>query len=215
MTNAPLEQVVRLLETSCDAPPAAVDAIQHHGLMSLLTGTPVTLADISDESGVCIDEIRAGVAGLQAAGRIEVEGSRVIGVGGLTISPTIHTLALPLATIHTWCGLDAVGIPAALALDADVSTSCPHCANPIQIKLTQGAPEPDEAIRLFCPTAPCSDVRTDFCAAANLFCNRDHLNHWANSNPTEGTELDLHETAELGRAMWGRHRPPSTESQSR
>ncbi len=93
----------------------------------MLTGTPATLAHISDESGVCIDEIRAGVAGLQKVGRSEMERSRVIGVGGLTMNPTNHTLALSLATIHTWCALDAVGSPVALALDADVSTSCRHC----------------------------------------------------------------------------------------
>lgn len=207
MASFDRERVVSLLDTACDAPPAAVDAIQRFGLASLLTGQPASLAQISERSGVEIEEIRAGVAGLTKAGRIEIDDNRVIGVGGLTITTTTsHTLALSEAAVNTWCALDAIGIPVALGLDAKASTTCPHCGASLRIEIRQGNPTPNEDVRLFCPTAPCSDVRTDFCAAANLFCSSDHLDAWTRANPTvEGKGLDLTEIADLGRTMWGRH----------
>ena len=201
------DRVVALLDTSCDAAPLAVDAIQKLGLASLLTGRPATLDEIKLRSGLERAEVDAGVSGLTAAGRIEIDDDRVVGVGGLTITSSVHTLALPDATLHTWCALDVIGIPVALGIDADASTSCPQCDEPLRVEIRGGVPVPDDNVRLFCPTAPCSDVRADFCSAANLFCNEDHLAAWiADHGETQGETLDLVETADLGRAMWNSHR---------
>jgi alkylmercury lyase-like protein len=200
-------RLVALLDTSCDAPPDAVDALQRHGLTALLTARPATLAEISEQTGINIDELRLGVVGLTEAGRIEFDGSRIVGIVGLTLRTTAHRVVLPDATMHTWCALDAIGIPAALALDADVSTTCPHCDASLRVEIRDGEPSPNPGVRLFCPTAPCSDVRADFCTAANLFCSPDHLQAWTIAHSKiDGDELDLTETAALGRAMWDRHR---------
>ncbi|MFV2039823.1 MAG: organomercurial lyase [Acidimicrobiales bacterium] len=199
------ETIVALLGSAGDAPPAAVDAVQGHGLQALLTGTPATLQDISARSGLKLEEIRAGVEGLSAAGRIETNGEHVVGVSGLTVTETAHSLALADATMHTWCALDAIGIPVALALDADVSTACPHCGTHLDVTVRGGEAQADRPVRLFCPTGQCNDVRADFCAAANLFCDLDHLQAWRATNASVGgEELDLIATADLGRAMWGR-----------
>lgn len=215
MTSFDRDQVVSLLDTACGASPPAVDAIQRHGLASLLTGQPATLSEISQQSGIDIADISAGVTGLQEAGRIETRGDHVIGVGGLTTTSTAHTLALPEATMHTWCALDAIGIPIALDLDAQASTTCPHCGTELRVEIRNGQTTPDDSVRLFCPTAPCADVRADFCAAANLFCNSDHLNAWTATHPTaQGQELTLTETVDLGSAMWGPHKNPTTQPDS-
>lgn len=199
-------RLVALLDNECGAPPAAVAAIQRYGIGALLHATPATVADIIERSGLTAEEIRAGIAGLAAAGRIETDADTIVGVGGLTLSKTPHSLVLTDASVHTWCALDAVGIPVALGLDAEITTTCAHRGTQLQVTVTLGALEGDGSVRLFCPTGPCADVRADFCSAANLFCDTDHLHAWSANNPSvDGQELTPTETAELGRAIWGPH----------
>lgn len=208
MSGVDPEQLVAMLVDASRAPLPFVEAIQEHGLTALAAGRAATLADIGDQSGLSVDEIRAGVEALAQAGRIEIDGDDVIGVGGLTLSETDHALDLPTASLHTWCALDAIGIPAALGIDAEISTTCPYCGARLHVAVTNGDPQPAGAMKLLCPTSDCSDVRSEFCSAANLFCNAGHLHAWRTTNPNvEGAELDLDETAELGRAVWGRYKP--------
>jgi hypothetical protein len=205
MSNFDNNRLIAQLDNACDAPTAAVEAIQHHGFAALLEGRAATLAEISDQCGLTVEDLKAGIAGLAEAGRLETIGDRVTGVRGLTLSETAHALTLPNATLNTWCALDAIGIPVALGLDASVTTTCPQCEETLHIEIQDGEPEPNDHVRLFCPTGPCSNVRTDFCAAANLFCNADHLNEWIQTHPADGDELDLATTTTLGREMWAMH----------
>jgi hypothetical protein len=198
------DRFVVALGQPAGAPQAAVDAVQYHGLASLLRGVASSTKEISDASGVAFTEIEQGVQGLSDVVRIEVDGDRVIGVAGLTLTSTHHELRLPEVAMHTWCALDAVGIPAALELDAAIRTSCPHCHTPIDVVVEGGSASASTAVQLFLPTGPCENVRADFCATANLFCDTEHVSAWRASNPgSAGDVLDLAATAKLGRDMWG------------
>jgi len=204
------DTIVAILGEAGGAPRAAVDAVQYHGLNSLLNGTARTMGEIASLSGLGVSDIEDGIEALAEVGRIDLDGDRVIGVGGLTLTSTAHSLRLPNAEMHTWCALDAVGIPAALGISATVGTRCPHCGDHITVELDQGNATAAGPVTLFCPTAPCDNVRADFCAAANLFCSPTHLTHWRADNPSAaGEDLDLAATVELGQAMWGpyKHEP--------
>ncbi len=196
-------QVIALLDDACAGPSVAVAAVQRLGLRSLLTGQLPTLAELADQSGLGIAAIRAGVDGLVQAGRIEINGDTIIGVGGLTSTETIHELQLPGATMHTWCALDSIGIPVAYGVDAELTTSCAQCGAEVHVRVSDGKAHAAHGIRLLCPTGPCNDVRSDFCSAANLFCSSEHLDSWRETHRSvEGQELDLAEAVKLGRAMW-------------
>lgn len=189
------------------APPAAVEAVQHQGLTSLLDGAPLTATRIAELSELPANDIEQAIQGLIEVGRIELDGGRVIGVGGLTLTKTVHSVRLPTAEMHTWCALDAIGIPVALGLRATVTTRCPQCGDSIAVAVDDQAATAAGPVILFCPTGPCDNVRADFCSAANLFCDATHLAQWRASNPaTLGEGLDLPATVELGRAIWGRYR---------
>jgi len=208
MSEFDQDQVVALLGATNDAPPDAVDAIQRIGLRCLLDGTPATAARTSDESGIALGEIEAGLVGLDRAGRLEMDGDAIIGVGGLTLSTTTHSVRLAGSSFHTWCALDAIGIPVALSLDASMNTTCPQCSAQLSVEVQDGGATP----MLLCPTGPCDDVRADFCSSANLFCSVDHIQAWRDANPdVAGEPLDLAATANLGRAMWGHYAQPVTD----
>lgn len=211
MTEADHIVIIELLSSTDNETAVAVAAIQRLGLRSLLHGQPVGIDDIAEQAELTVDEVRAGVGSLMAAGRIEVDGDAIVGVGGLTLTPTRHGLELADAVMHTWCALDAVGIPAAFDLSARVTTSCLYCQAEIVVHVDAGRASGPDGVVLFCPTGPCVDVRADFCASANLFCNPGHLAAWRHINgQPEGTVFDLDATAALGRQMWAPH---STDEQ--
>lgn len=58
--------------------------------------------------------------------------------------PTAYRVTAGGRTWFANCAWDAVGVCAALAVDGHVSAACADCAEPIEIDVRGGAPEPDE-----------------------------------------------------------------------
>jgi hypothetical protein len=97
--------------------------------------------------------------------------------------------------------LDAIGIPAALAIDARAVTRCPACGADLMVTLTGGEPGPLPGAVLWYPEVRCGHLVDDFCAGANLFCSLDHLEHWV-GDPAAGTVMTIDEIAAAGRDIW-------------
>jgi hypothetical protein len=212
MSDFDQRNVAAILGGVATAPGSAAETVQHHGLASLLNGTPRTMSEIASLSGSSAVTLKAGSRPSSTSGEIDLDGDRVVGVAGLTLIATAHSLSLPDADMYTWCALDAVGIPAALGLTATVETRCAQCGERITVDVNDGAPTAAGPVTLFCPTGRCDNVRADFCSAANLFCSPTHLREWRTDNLSAlGADLDLAATADLGHAMWGRYRPTQDE----
>lgn len=150
-----------------------------------------------------LDADPAVVAALRRRGLIVIDADgRVAGIHGLSTEPTAHRITHAGGDLATWCAFDAIGIPAALSLDAHTHTNCPACGRSLQVTFTDGAPSADPDLRLWLPTMRCDDVLTAVCAHANLYCNHQHL-HVTVPASAAGTVLTVPEAAELGRATWG------------
>jgi len=172
----------------------------------LRAGQPASVADLAGVLGLDPAEASAAVGELAAAGLIERDGDgSVIGAHGLSLAATRHRLVLDGVELHTWCALDAVGIPAALGVDADVSSPCGWCDRHLDVHAAAGIPTGDDRVVLWLPTSPCSNVRRDFCPLANLFCDIDHLDAWRRSVPNaEGEARSVERAAAVGRRSWAR-----------
>ena len=206
MTDLDRAQVIELLGSIGDDTANAVAAIQRHGLRSLIAGRPISIDDIAQKAGLSTDDVGDGVDGLLAAGRIELDDDTIIGVAGLTSTTTAHALRLPDADMHTWCALDAIGIPIGFGVHAELTTDCPYCSRQLQIRFADDEAHGDDDLVLFCPAGSCKNVRADFCTSTNLFCNRGHLAAWRHrSGRPQGAQLSLGEAVDLGREMWTPH----------
>src|SRR5947207_395005 len=105
---------------------AAFEELQH--------GRPAESVSLAASVGATHDDVLSELRRLAATGRIEVDDeSAVIGSQGLTLTATGHRLVLAGVELHTWCALDAIGIPAALAVDAEVDTVCGLCSVPLHV----------------------------------------------------------------------------------
>jgi alkylmercury lyase len=132
---------------------------------------------------------------LVARGRAEVDDEgRLVGIHGLTLRPTRHRFVTSERSYQTWCAFDAVGIPAAMGVHATAYTDCPACGQALTVT-------PDEpSVVLWLPGGTCDNLMVDFCARADLYCNREHLDRVRAGD--DGQALTLTEAAALGRQTW-------------
>ena len=148
-------------------------------------------------------EDSADIIRTQAAkGRLELDAQgRLIGVHGLTLRSTRHRVEHAGRPHHTWCAFDSIGIPAALHLDATARTTCPACGRDLAIQFTAGTSAPSE-FALWLPAAPASHLMNEFCASADLYWSREHLERRLDVGATPRSISDVDAAAELGRDVW-------------
>lgn len=174
----------------------------------LTGGRPVGAGVLADVLGADVEEVRAVIADGAGRGLVDVDGrGRVAGAHGLTLVPTDHELVLDGVMLHTWCALDAIGIPAALDADARATVRSGDDAR-VTVEVRGGKPtEPGGAV-LWLPTGPCEDLRADFCAQANLFTTPAALRAWRReAGEPAGRVLTVSEAAALGRLWWSSRDP--------
>jgi hypothetical protein len=164
------------------------------GFVALWRGERLSVADLADDT--------ATVEALVDAGRLELDDQGVVvGVHGLAARPTAHRVEHAGGVIHTWCALDAIGIPAALALDAAVVSTCPACGAALQVTLDAGVPGDDGIMRLWLPGGQCTHLVDDFCRHANLYCTADHVASKV-APGTPGWAVTVADAAGIGRVEW-------------
>lgn len=104
----------------------------------LRTGRTATDALLGHAVGLAPQQVAEELSLLAEQGLIIRNAEGIVGIYGLSLLPTAHRLCLDQQPLFTWCALDAVGIPAGLAADAEVSAQCFHCAEPVEVMLRAG-----------------------------------------------------------------------------
>jgi hypothetical protein len=178
----------------------AVRRIAIGGFWVLWRGETRQVDDIVDADPAAL---AAAVDHLQARGRIEVSpAGELIGVHGLTRRATPHRIEHAGGKVNTWCALDAVGIPVALAIGARSVTRCPTCERQLTVAVVNGEPDCLAGAVLWYPDAAGSSghLVDDFCSGANLFCDPGHLRRRVGD--ARGAVLTVQEVTPLGREAW-------------
>ncbi len=109
--------------------------------LAILDGEAPDAAALSSATGLDDETTCSVLARLAERGLVvlESEGGAVVGSWGLSLVPTPHRLRIRGRDFHTWCALDAVGIPAGLLEDATVESRCHACGEPVLVDFLAGA----------------------------------------------------------------------------
>jgi alkylmercury lyase len=189
-----IKDVIRGDPTARPRVPATGRSLPVDGFVALWRGERPNVSDLSDDAAT----VEAFVQG----GRLELDDQGVVvGVHGLTARPTAHRIEHAGGEVHTWCALDAIGIPAALALDAVAVTACPACGAVLQVPLRGGVPADDGEMRLWLPGGECAHLVEDFCWHANLYCTAEHAASKV-ATGTPGWAVTVTDAAAIGRVDW-------------
>lgn len=188
-------------------PPAEVQhamaAFRRHAVTALLAGDTPSLADLAERTSRTSLSVAKAITWLEGHGALERDGDRLIGVHGLTHRPTPHTVTIGGRTVHTWCALDALAIPIALAATSTTRTTCPICGRTLTVEIRNGGLPDDPDFALWLPDVECRNVIDDFCPQANLFCSVEHLAAWrAESSDPSGRPLALSDIPDIALVEW-------------
>ena len=176
-------------------------------------GRPLPVSDLAAACGLTELQVETALVALVEVGAAtRGEDGALVAAGGLSVVPTAHRLRLAGRDFFTWCAFDAVGIPAALGVNAVALTTCGHCRAHLEVTSDAGEPRGGGTLVGWLPAGPCDDVQTDFCPAANLFCGSQHLATWrAAADDPPGRAATLAELAVEGRKVWADMRPKPAE----
>lgn len=174
-------------------------ALATAGFAAMWTGPAAQPSELVPDSPDAAAEVATALAD---RGRAELDANgRLVGIHGLTLRTTRHRIVHDGRAHWTWCAFDAIGIPAALGIDATARTDCPVCRTPITVALRHGVPEDHPAV-LWLPDSSGSNLMSDFCSQADLYCSREHLEQRIDVVARLGRVVDVHEGAALGRVSW-------------
>ena len=180
-------------------------AIRFAAFYTILDGKPVSIDALALQSGIAVDQIRRYIKGMADRGILEMdEDDTVIGCHGLSIIPTKHHLGINGRNLFTWCAADAVGIPAALEIEAKIVSKCLYCDESIEIDMANGEimNSNQKDARIWVVEADLNrSIVGCTCPQINFFCSEEHFNKWY-KNQNRGKLLTLAEAVELGKCWW-------------
>ncbi len=130
-----------------DRRPALERRLIERAFVALCKATPADVPELARELDVSVTSLRDYAAQLAEHGRITLEGDAITGAAGLSAVPASHHLILEGQPLYTWCALDAVGIPAALGMDATIDSSYAD-GEDVRIEITAGMPDTTNAARV-------------------------------------------------------------------
>lgn len=117
----------------------AEKAVRSAAFDAILERAPASVDLLSQRTGLEPSAIADAISHLAALGLLVCDGTgSVVGSWGLTLAPTGHRLHISGHDFYTWCAADAVGIPAALGIDAAASSSCFQCGREVAIEIEKG-----------------------------------------------------------------------------
>ncbi|RSM52193.1 alkylmercury lyase [Amycolatopsis sp. WAC 01376] len=183
-------------------------AIQQAVLRSFsATGSPPTadeLAQVAADSSTTASQV---LAALHRGDFLRLdEAGRITAAYPFSALPTRHRVTPEGGvTVFAMCAVDALGIPAMLATDAEIVSTTPDGAE-VVVTVRGGRPkaEPSTAVVFVgagCDAGPTAEV---CCGHLNFFTSRADAEHWATAHPdVPGTILGMDEASELGREIFG------------
>jgi hypothetical protein len=108
-------------------------------------GRPLRPAETADELAISPDEAEAAYRRLHDGHALVLEKgtTEIRMLNPFSAVPSAYRVTAGGRTWFANCAWDAFGVCAALAVDGHVSAACADCAEPIEIDVRGGEPEPD------------------------------------------------------------------------
>lgn len=175
----------------------------------LETGSRVEPADLADAVGIDVARVRQAIA--KATGRVEIDGDgRLLGIAGLTITPTSHEITIGDRRRWTWCALDAVGILGALESTGTIRSTDPRTGEEVRIEFVCGRAEGDATMFLLGGSGG-GNVRQNWCPNVNFFATRESAQAWVADRDLNGDVVAVADIADEAATMWRPVVDPSSD----
>lgn len=172
---------------------------------AIYRGERLSAAQLAQRLAEPTEEVQTAIQGLLGRGLLTVdESGSVTGSHGLSLVPSDHEVRFDVGGRYVWCAVDAVGIPAAMGVDAEVTSRCFRCGEPVTLTIRKGEPKAlaaDPPLIGMGVAGSTGKVNEDLCPMINFFCSREHAEAWA-AAAQQANIIDVRQAAEMGRTLW-------------
>ena len=170
----------------------------------ILEGYRPNINELSIKIGLSEIEVQKCVESLKNIGTLVLdEEGNIVGSHGLSLVPTKHHLSISGNHLFTWCAADAIGIPAALEVEAKIISKCFQCNEPIEIDMVKGRIQysNQKDARIWVVEADLDhSIVCCTCPQINFYCSVEHFNK--SECQSKGKLLTLDQAIELGYCWW-------------
>jgi hypothetical protein len=128
------------------------------------------------------------------------------------LEPSPHRLVTDHGAVYTQCSVDAIGIPAALGIDAMIEDRCALCHQSITLRVQDQqvvSVQPADAVVVMAEACGAmTGAIPTMCHETNLVCSALHAREWQAERATlPSAVVNPAEAVTVGHAIWGRFAP--------
>jgi hypothetical protein len=176
----------------------------------LLAGHPLAPAELAAVVGMPDAELEPVLAELHTKRCLRRDDhGAVVAARGLMLQPSAHRLVTEYGAVYTQCSVDAIGIPAALDIDATIEDQCALCHEPITAtvrgkEVVSLQPAGAVVVMAEARSSRSGSIPT-MCHETNLFCSPLHAQQWQADQATlPSAVVSPADAVTVGQAIWGR-----------
>ena len=163
-------------------------------------GEPIDPSDIAAAANLDLVTVERLIE--RAAGRIETDDDgRLLGIAGLTVTPTRHEITIGVDKRWTWCALDAVGILGALGATGSILSSDAQTGADVHIQFVDGQPKGNATLFIL-GGYDGGNVTEEWCPLVNFFTTHSDAEEWVADREVSGDIVSVSEIAADATAMW-------------
>lgn len=163
-------------------------------------GRRVSVDDLMASTGLGRGTIEETVRWFEGGGfaRHDSE-ARLVGIAGLTVTPTYHSIEGSFGVRWTWCALDAVGIVAAVGDGTIRSQAGRH---PIELVIRDSFVADSEVVVFLPDGYGTTSVVDEWCPDVNFHPTRSAAESWQTRTGVAGNVVDIDELAAAAAPRW-------------
>lgn len=188
------------IEFGDDRLDATQKAIRSAAFLQILdTGQPATIKTIAEATQLPEPVVTDVVEAFTERGMAQIGDGQVLGIAGLSVKATRHTIALPQGERWTWCALDGVGIVGATGSGTIISQT-PH--GDVSLTLDNGVFRPEGMAIFIADGYGMTSSVSQWCPLVDFFPNAAAADVWGSRNGVAGRGVPVAHLATLAAARW-------------
>ena len=173
----------------------------------LRTVKPVFLDHLAKTMETSAATISSCIDKLRQVGHVRLDSDgHIVGIFGLSLTPTVHELSIDGMRFWAWCAFDVIGILGALHASGSVRSLDPFSNEIIRLEFINGIPQ-DRSLTVYMADLPKSSVCDSWCPNVNFFTSVASAEAWGQANKTAGSSVSAGALVPVAREVWSRFVP--------
>ncbi|KAJ2975233.1 hypothetical protein NQ176_g5632 [Zarea fungicola] len=183
-----ISAAIRVLSTTKFEQSTAPGTLAAAFQVLLQTREPLSIEALSSAKGWEAADVQKSVVALQRDGLVHLDADGyIVGVCGLSVTPTNHEMHIQGRIYWAWCALDVIGIFGALRVSGLARSLDPLTRCAIKLEFENGLPKETNLLICMADHVPGLSIKETWCCNVNFFKLRSAGQAWMSENGVTGS----------------------------